>query len=111
MKSPLYSTTEFTGRVKELVRGREEEFLAQLRPLVVRQNVTLDLEEMQRIDAAGVAALIALYCDACKSGYRFAIVNPSPRVNEILHMVGLDAILVSQNTEEVFCFRLQETAA
>ncbi len=65
------------------------------------------------IDAAGLAALIALYCDARKSGHRFLVANPSPRVSEILRMVGLDEILVSRNAEEPSCFRphLQETAA
>ena len=113
MKYHYYPTTECIGGVKELVKGQEQEFLNELRPLVVRQNVTLDLAEAERIDAAGVAALIRLYCDACKSGYRFLIANPSPRVREILHMVGLDAILVSPNAEETCCLRpqLQETAA
>ncbi len=113
MKHHYYPTMESVAGVKELVKGQEREFLNELQPLVVRQNITLDLAETERIDAAGLAALIALYCDACKSGYRFLVANPSPRVREILHMVGLDAILVSPNAEESSCFRpqLQETAA
>jgi anti-anti-sigma factor len=97
----------------ELVRGNEQQFLERLEPLVRRQHVTLDLENTERIDAAGLAALITLYCDACKAGYRFTIVNPSPRVREILAIVGLDALLVSQNMEEAPCFeaQLQATAA
>ncbi len=113
MKHLFHSTTECVGGIRELVKGQDQEFVNKLRALVERQNVTLDLEATERIDAAGLAALIALYCDARKSGHRFAIANPSPRVREILHMVGLDAILVSRNTEETSCFRpqLQETAA
>ncbi|MGB0065482.1 MAG: STAS domain-containing protein [Terracidiphilus sp.] len=113
MNHLFYSATECGGGVKELVKGQEQQFLNQLQPLVVQQNVTLDLEATERIDAAGLAALIALYCDARKSGHRFLVANPSPRVSEILRMVGLDEILVSRNAEEPSCFRphLQETAA
>ncbi len=113
MNRPSYSTTEFVSGVKELVRGREQEFLRELEPLVLRQNVTLDLEDTERIDAAGLAALVTLYCDACKSGHRFAVANPSPRVRQVLALVKLDAILVAGNTEEFCCFRpqFQETAA
>jgi len=97
----------------ELVRGNERQLLERLQPLVRQQNVTLDLEHVARIDAAGLAALITLYCDACKAGHRFAVSNPLPHVREILAIVGLDALLVSQNAEEVpyFSTQLQETAA
>jgi len=113
MNHPLRSSTQFVSGVKELVRGREQEFLRELEPLVMRQNVTLDLEDTERIDAAGLAALVALYCEACKSGHRFAVANPSPHVRQILALVRLDAILVAGNTEEFCCFRpqFQETAA
>lgn len=114
MNRPRNLTTQFVNGVRELVRGQEQAFLQQLRPLVRRQSVTLDFEPIERIDAAGLAALISLYCDACKAGYRFALANPSPRVREILALVGLDALLVSQDTEEDVCIlgtRMQESAA
>ena len=102
-----------SNKITELVRGSEQQLLARLQPLVRRQNVTLDLENIERIDAAGLAALITLYCDACQAGYRFGISNPSARVREILALVGLDALLVSQNAEEApyFGTQLEETAA
>ena len=95
----------------ELVKGQEQEFIAAIKPLVDRQSICLDLGAVRRIDAAGLAALITLYCDACKAGHRFA--NPSPRVQEILALVGLEAILVSRNTEKVSFFGTQweQTAA
>lgn len=99
--------------ITELVRGNEQQLLARLQPLVRRQDVTLDLEQIKRIDAAGLAALITLYCDACKAGYRFAIVNPSAHVREILDLVGLDKLLVAESLEEASYLgaELQETAA
>jgi anti-anti-sigma factor len=97
----------------ELVRGNERQLLKRLLPLVSRQNVQLDLAHVARIDAAGLAALITLYCEACQAGYRFDLANPSPRVLEILAIVGLDQLLLSQHAEEVsYCGeRLQEAAA
>jgi anti-anti-sigma factor len=102
-----------SNKITELVRGSEQQLLERLQPLVRRQNVTLDLAHVARIDAAGLAALITLYCDACQAGYRFGITNPSHRVREILAIVGLDALLVAQNAEEVTYLEMQleETAA
>jgi anti-anti-sigma factor len=102
-----------SNKITELVRGSEQQLLERLQPLVRRQNVTLDLAHVARIDAAGLAALITLYCDACQAGYRFGITNPSHRVREILAIVGLDALLVAQNAEEVTYLetQLEETAA
>jgi anti-anti-sigma factor len=91
----------------ELVRGSEQQFLERLQPLVRRQNLTLDLAHIERIDAAGLAALITLYCDACQAGYRFDLANPSPHVREILAIVGLNALLLSQDVEEIPHFRTQ----
>jgi len=88
--------TQVTG-LTELVRGNEQILLAQLSPIARRQNITLDLCVVERIDAAGIAALIALYAAAREAGYRFTVANPSPHVAEILALVGLERILVSHN--------------
>jgi anti-anti-sigma factor len=97
----------------ELVRGNEQPFLERILPLVRRQTVSLDLETVARIDAAGLAALIKLYCAAREAGHGFTVSNPSPRVKEILALVGLDRILLSQNMDKFpyFSARLEETAA
>lgn len=114
MNDPRFqSAIHFVVDSTELVRGQEQEFIARLQPLVRRQNVTLDLEHVARIDAAGLAALITLYCDACKAGYRFATERPSQHVREILAIVGLDNLLISQNAEAApyLGTQLEETAA
>ena len=85
------------GEITELVRGNENALLERFMPLVRRQCVTLNLESVTRIDAAGLAALITVYCTARESGHDFTILNPSTHVAEILAVVGLDKILVSQN--------------
>jgi anti-anti-sigma factor len=78
----------------ELVRGREKELLAWLFPVVRRQSVTLDLGRVRRIDAAGISALLSLYSSARQSGHRFGVANLSPRVAEVLKLVGLERILI-----------------
>jgi anti-anti-sigma factor len=87
--------------MSRLVRGNEQRLIERIQPLVQRQDVTLDLEETRHIDAAGLAALVTLYCDACQAGRRFAVANPSPQVRQILALVGLDRILLSRMTNEI----------
>jgi anti-anti-sigma factor len=85
------------GEITELVRGNENALLERFMPMVRRQCVTLNLEAVTRIDAAGLAALITVYCTARESGHDFTILNPSSHVAEILAVVGLDKILVAQD--------------
>lgn len=85
------------GDLHELVRGQEQPLVERLTPLVRRQSVTLDLSHVERIDAAGIAALISLYGAAHNAGNEFAVTNASSRVVEILSLVGLDRILISHN--------------
>ena len=102
------SRTITPNNLPELVRGQEAYLLQQIDPMVRRQSVILDLRQVERIDAAGIAALISLYADACAAGHQFTIVNASHRVAEILALVGLDRILLSSNvvpcTEADPCF-------
>lgn len=83
----------------ELVRGEEQRLLKELEPVVQEHSVTLDMRQIERIDAAGIAALISLYGAAHAAGHDFAIVNASHRVAEILQLVGLDRILISREAE------------
>jgi anti-anti-sigma factor len=80
--------------VIELIRGREKELLAWLAPLVRQKSVTLDMHSIQRIDAAGVSALVSLYSSAQQAGHSFSVANLSPRVAEVLALVGLERILI-----------------
>ncbi len=79
----------------ELVRGTDHSLVAQFEPLVRRQSVTLDLRAVDRIDAAGISALISLYGLAHEAGHEFRLCNVPARVSQILALVGLDEILVS----------------
>jgi anti-anti-sigma factor len=81
----------------ELVRGNDARFIAQFTPLVHECNVTIDMTAVHRIDAAGIAALISLYGYAREAGNTFHVSNVHPRVEEILQLVGLDHILVTDD--------------
>jgi anti-anti-sigma factor len=79
----------------ELVRGSDRDLVDRLAPVVRQRSVALDLKRVDRIDAAGVAALISLYGHARDAGHGFAVANPTTHVREILEIVGLDRILLS----------------
>lgn len=81
----------------ELVRGQEQELVERVTPIVRERSVALDMRDIERIDAAGIAALISLYGCALETGHEFCVTNVPSRVAEILALVGLDRILVSQN--------------
>src|ERR1700677_3956139 len=97
---PLDSATQIVSGVRQLVRGREQEILEELQPLVESSSVCLNLSSVERIDAAGLAALVSLYCAASKAGHEFAVVYPSPQVARILTIVGLDRVLLWKDSEE-----------
>jgi anti-anti-sigma factor len=87
--------------------------LAWLAPLVRRQSVTLDMHSILRIDAAGIAALVSLYSVAQQAGHRFRVANLSPRVAEVLRLVGLEGILLFHRAawKSDSSSRLERTAA
>ena len=89
-----------TGKMTELVRGCDHDLKLRLAPLVRQQDVSLDLRNVKRIDAAGIAVLISLYGSAHEAGHSFTVANASPRVAEILAIVGLDRILLSHNADK-----------
>ncbi len=85
----------------ELVKGTERGLVDEMTPVVQRRSVWLDLERVERIDAAGIAALISLYRSAREAGNCFRIANLTPRVAEVLALVGVDRILVSHNARQL----------
>ena len=95
LASAAYPLPALISVNSELVRGTEAEILAKLLPRVQGESVALDLSGVERIDAAGIAALITLYCTAVEAGTDFSVVSPSHHVLELLRLVGLESILVA----------------
>jgi anti-anti-sigma factor len=84
-----------SGGITELVRGRERDLLERVSPRVRREDVVLDLDGVERVDAAGLAVLVELYCEAIKAGHEFTLTRPGRHVREVLGLVGLDRILMT----------------
>ena len=93
----LDSTTNYVSGLRDFVRGQEQELIEELKPLVRSQSVRLDLSLVERIDAAGLAALVSLYRSAREAGHVFAVVNPSCRAARIIALAGLDRVLVPKD--------------
>ena len=92
--SPTVAYESYTPeKITELVRDNDRSILERFLPLVRAKNVALDLGAVTRIDAAGLATLIRLYCAAREAGRSFIVANPSSHVAEILRLVGLDRVL------------------
>jgi anti-anti-sigma factor len=94
----LDSEVQFVSGVRELVRGQERAFSDALYPLVRVQSICLDMAGVERIDAAGLAALISLRRDAWKAGHEVTVVNPSHQVARMLAVVGLERMVVPGET-------------
>ncbi len=87
------------GEMTELVRGQEHALIERVAPLVRHHSVLLNMHRVERIDAAGIAALITLYRAAQEAGYGFAITRAAPRVREILSLVGVLPLLTPEVTD------------
>jgi anti-anti-sigma factor len=121
MSATIFNTTCNTtpivaiwaGESNELVWGHDQWLLQRVMPLVSQQSLVLDLRSIERIDAAGIAALVTLYATACQAGHSFTVSNPLPQVARILALVGLDRIFLSQNAVQTsYCGpQLQRSAA
>ncbi len=81
----------------ELVRGNDQRLIDRVSPLLSERSVTLNLKSIDRIDAAGIAALISLYGIARNAGHVFTVCNVTARVAEILTLVGLESVLMSHD--------------
>ncbi len=79
----------------ELVRGSDLRLVGHVEPLVRSRDVILDCAAIERVDAAGIAALIALYGTALNAGHSFRVCNVRKHVSEVLTLVGLEHILVT----------------
>lgn len=95
------SNTHFLVEIRELIKGQEQALLEEVKPILLGQSVCLDLSQTERIDAAGLAALVSLYCEARKAGHEFAVINPRARVARVLALVGLDRMIMRATPEEM----------
>ena len=100
MTAPLvFSSPSYTDNRRRLeapLRGQEQVLLAQALPALEHGALELDLSDLLQLAAAGLGALAPLHSYAFECGHRLKLVNPQPRVWELLRMTGLDEVFTLQ---------------
>ena len=84
-----------------LIRGCEASFLAELESRAVDSDLELDLGQVERIDAAGIGALLHLRALADQAGRRLSISSASRRATEVIRLVGLESVFMSHIVKPV----------
>jgi len=59
----------------------------------VRQNITIDLAQLNYIDSTGLGVIIGVYGSVKKDGLSVKVLNPKDNVKKLLVISGLDKIL------------------
>jgi len=59
----------------------------------VKQNITIDLAELNYIDSTGLGVIIGVYGSVKKDGFTVKVLNPKDNVKKLLVISGLDKIL------------------
>ena len=54
---------------------------------------SVDLEQVQAIDAAGLGLLVELHCQALNNSGDLTIANPSPCVRRLMALTNLESVL------------------
>lgn len=83
----------------ELVRGKESAFLSAALPMVENGGLVLDMSQVNSLDAGGIGIILILRQVAEREGNFLVLTNPSARVQQVLRLVGLDAILVCNEVQ------------
>jgi anti-anti-sigma factor len=94
--------------ITELVRGSDLRLVERVEPVVRSGDAALDCSAIQRIDAAGISALVLLHERARSAGHFFYLLNVQPHVAEVLALLGLDRIFVMPEASRGYA---QRTAA
>lgn len=64
------------------------------------ESITLNLSQVQKIDAAGVQLLMAFSHHATQSGKALSLLNPSESVIQSLTLLGLTHLLLSTDGKD-----------
>ncbi len=88
--SPEANVLRCSGR---LVLGIETETLRSLVMSRSERNLVLDMRDVHVMDATGLGTLVELHCWAKSRGWVLQIANPSPRVQRLINLTKLHAVL------------------
>jgi anti-anti-sigma factor len=56
-------------------------------------RVLIDLSRVSRIDSSGLGVLMSCYCHAIKNAGALKLLNPEPRVRQVLNIARIDSVL------------------
>jgi anti-anti-sigma factor len=56
------------------------------------RNLVLDFSEVETIDSSGIGELVLIYMRACGGGREVRIVQPTPRVLEVLELTNVSSL-------------------
>lgn len=56
-------------------------------------RVLIDLSKVSRIDSSGLGVLMSCYCHAIKNSGALKLLNPEPRVRQVLNIARIDSVL------------------
>jgi anti-sigma B factor antagonist len=62
-------------------------------------KVLIDLSKVSRIDSSGLGVLMSCYCHAMNNSGAFKLLNPEPRVRQVLSIAKVDALLETFDDE------------
>ena len=65
-----------------------------------QRRIVLNMEQVPSIDSSGIVELVGCRKKACEAGAAIRLLNPSPRVRELLAMTQLSDILPIFDDEE-----------
>jgi anti-anti-sigma factor len=83
-----------------IVLGVEAETLRRIATARTERRVVVDLYHVNGIDAAGLGLLVELHCWARQRAVWFSITRPSPCVQRLVSLTGLDAVLDIERVPE-----------
>ncbi len=66
-----------------------------------QQSIVLDLAAVEAIDAGGLGLLVFLHTCAHGLGIELKLMNPTPRVAELLRLTNLDSVFEILSAEDV----------
>lgn len=78
----------------ELSYPEADDFSARLTELPATGDLVIDLRRVDFMDSSGLRALIVEHNRREEAGGTFALRNPSPSVVRLLHVTGVDRVLV-----------------
>jgi anti-anti-sigma factor len=62
-------------------------------------RVLIDLSKVSRIDSSGLGVLMSCYCHAIKNAGALKLLNPEPRVRQVLNIARIDSVLETFDDE------------